>query len=175
MSYSESQVTFQKANQTVIPLWTLEIVIQEVLLSIRGSCSTIWRLLLTNEKWHSDRWPVAVISQPTRLTTNFMTLIPTLIFTELWVDSIEHLQRVWHASRERLPFRTWFRPAFWDLLMLELLRQVFSRTCHVFSRLLTLNNPRYFLDFALFYSTDTRLMCILCLSRVANKWSFIFR
>ena len=24
----------------------------------------------------------------------------------LWVVSMEHLQRVWHASRERLPFRT---------------------------------------------------------------------
>ena len=35
-----------------------------------------------------------------------MTLIPTLTFTELRVVSIEHLQRVWHASRERLPFRT---------------------------------------------------------------------
>ena len=29
-----------------------------------------------------------------------------LTFTELWVVSMEHLQRVWQASRERLPFRT---------------------------------------------------------------------
>ena len=29
-----------------------------------------------------------------------------LTFTELWVVYMEHLQRVWHASRERLPFRT---------------------------------------------------------------------
>ena len=37
--------------------------------------------------------------------------------------SMEQLQRVWLASRERLPFRTpWFRPPFWDLLMLQLLR-----------------------------------------------------
>ena len=35
-----------------------------------------------------------------------MTLIPTLTFTELRVVSIEHWQQVWHASRERLPFRT---------------------------------------------------------------------
>ena len=35
-----------------------------------------------------------------------MTLIPTLTFTELCVVSTEHLQRVWQASRERLPFRT---------------------------------------------------------------------
>ena len=29
-----------------------------------------------------------------------------LTFTELRVVSMEHFQRVWHASRERLPFRT---------------------------------------------------------------------
>ena len=47
-----------------------------------------------------------MISQPIRLSTNFMTLIPSLTFAELRVDSMEHLQRVWHASRERLPLRT---------------------------------------------------------------------
>ena len=60
---------------------------------------------LTNFKWHSDPWPT-VTSQPIRLSTNFMTFIPTLTFTELWVVSMKHLRRVWHASRERLPFRT---------------------------------------------------------------------
>ena len=55
-----------------------------------------------------------VTSQPIRLSTNFMTLIPTLTFTELRVVSIEHLQRGWHASRERLPFRTpGSVPQFW--------------------------------------------------------------
>ena len=39
-------------------------------------------------------------------STNFMTFIPSLTSTELWVVSMEHLQRVWLASRERLPFRT---------------------------------------------------------------------
>ena len=42
-------------------------------------------------------------SQPIRLSTNFMTLIPTLNFTELWVVSMEHLQRAWHASRNAYP------------------------------------------------------------------------
>ena len=62
-------------------------------------------LPLTNVKWHSGSWPT-VTSQPIRLSTNSMTLIPSVTFTELWVVSMEHLQRVWHASRERLPFRT---------------------------------------------------------------------
>ena len=44
--------------------------------------------------------------QPILLFTNIMTLIPSLNSTELRVVSIEHLQRLWHANRERLPFRT---------------------------------------------------------------------
>ena len=35
-----------------------------------------------------------------------MTLIPSLTFTESLVISMDRLQRVWHASRELLPFRT---------------------------------------------------------------------
>ena len=45
-------------------------------------------------------------SQPIRLFTNFITFIPSLTFTELWVVSMERLLRVWLASRKRLPFRT---------------------------------------------------------------------
>ena len=98
-------------TQTGIPCWTLEIVIQEVLWSIRGSCWAIWSNPLTNVKWHSDPWPT-VTSLPIRLSTNFMTFIPSLTFTELWVVSMEHLQRVWLASRERLPLRTPGHPHF---------------------------------------------------------------
>ena len=60
---------------------TLEIVIQEVLWSIWESYSAIWSIPLTNVKWHSDPWPT-VTSQPIRLSTNFMTLIPSLTFTD---------------------------------------------------------------------------------------------
>ena len=59
----------------------LEIVVQEVLWSIWGSYSAIWSIPLTNVKWHSDPWPT-VTSQPIRLSTNFMTLIPSLTFTD---------------------------------------------------------------------------------------------
>ena len=86
-------------------LGTLKIVIWEVLWSIRGSYSAIWSLPLANVEWHSDPWPT-VTSQPIRLSTNLMTFIPSLTFIELWVVSMEHLQRVWYASRERIPFRT---------------------------------------------------------------------
>ena len=52
-----------------------------ILWSIWGSYSAIWSIPLTNVKWHSDPWPT-VTSQPIRLSTNFMTLIPSLTFTD---------------------------------------------------------------------------------------------
>ena len=43
--------------------------------------------LFANVEWHSDPW-TTVTSQPIRLSTNFMTFIPRLTFTELWVVSM---------------------------------------------------------------------------------------
>ena len=127
-------------------LWNAWIVIQEVLWSIRGSYSAIWRKPLTNFIWHSYPWPT-VTSQPIRLSTNIMTFIPSLIFTESWVVSMKHLQRVWLASRERLLFRTpGSVPIFGTCLCSNCWDQI-PRTCHIFTRLFTLNTPWYFLDF----------------------------
>ena len=103
--------------------------------------------LMRNVKRHSDPWLVTATSQPIRLSTSFMTLIPIVTFTELRVNSMEHLQRVCQASRERLPFRT---PGSVPLLGTSLCSNCwdqFYRTC-IFSRLFTLNTPRYFLHFA---------------------------
>ena len=101
---------------------------------MRISYSTIWSLLLTNVYWHSDAWAVTVTSQPIRLSTNFMTLIPNLTFTEWRVVPINHLQRVWHARRERLPFWTLGSvPRFWVLSILQLLRPVFPNLPCLFS------------------------------------------
>ena len=82
---------------------------------------------------------------PIILFTNFMTLIPSLTFTKLRVVSMEHLQRVWHASRE--PFCGHLVPYFLDLLLLQLLRLIFPNL-PCFSRFFTLNIPCYFLNFA---------------------------
>ena len=102
-------------------------------------------------------WPTAT-SQPIRLSTNFMTFIPSLTFTELRVVSMEYLQRVWLASRERLPFRTpGFVPFFGTCLCSNCWDQI-PRICQVFARLFTLNTPWYFLDFALRYLPYTILI-----------------
>ena len=80
---------------------------------------------------------------------NFMALIPDLTFTELRVVSMEHLQRVWLPSRERLPVRTPASapPPLGTCLCFNCWDK-FYRTCRIFSRLFTLNTPWYFLDFA---------------------------
>ena len=88
----------------------------------RGSYLAIWSLPLTNAKWHSDSWPVIVTSQPIRLSTNFMTLIPSLTFHELRVVSMEHFQRACQQGTLTFP-DIWFPPPFGDLLMLQLLRK----------------------------------------------------
>ena len=60
--------------------------------------------------------------------------------------SMEHLQRVWHASRERLSFRILsFVPLFGTCVCSNGWNQI-SQICRVFTRLFTLNTLRYFLD-----------------------------
>ena len=108
---------------------TLKIVIQEVVWSIRGSYSAIWSFPLGNVKWHYDSLAVTGISKPIRLSTNLLTLIPSLTFIELCVFFIEHLQRIWHVSRERVPFQT----PFCDLLMLQLLWSDFQNSPCLYS------------------------------------------
>ena len=48
---------WNKLPRTGIRQGTLEIVIEEVLWSIRRSYQTIWSFPLTNVKWHSVTWP----------------------------------------------------------------------------------------------------------------------
>ena len=147
MFYSEGQATFQSATKTEIPRGTLEIVFQEVLhviWSIRGSYSAIWSIPLTNVKWHSEPWPT-VTSQPIRLSTNFMTLIPSLTFTDSkWFPwSICNgcgmpTENAYHLVPSQ--FMGFAYAPNVDL---------FSRTCRVFSRLSTLNTPWYFPRFCI--------------------------
>ena len=105
-------------------------------------------LSVTNVKWHPDPWPVTVTFQPIRLSVNFMTLITSLTFVELRVVSMKHLQRVWHASRERLSLQTPGSNPFFRTCWFSVCWDQFSRPCRVFSQLFTLNTPRYFLDFS---------------------------
>ena len=149
----------------------------------------------------------------------FHDLDTELDLHRLWVVSMEHLQRVWHVSRERLPLRTpgsvpflgglhvlwllrpvsptihrlndlpkltftelrgfhgafatgvacqqgaltlpdtWFRPPFWDLLMLQLLRPNSSNLpCHY---------STFHLEYPLVLSRFCSLLKLTVLSRCA--------
>ena len=78
--------------------------------------------------------------------------------------SIEHLHRVWHASRERLPFRTpGSVPPLWDLLVLQLLRPDSSNLPWLF----TSNTRWYFLDFAFCLHKNLRYQF-----RINHHWFF---
>ena len=121
----------------------------------RGSFMVDTGILYNNMKSPSHEcwirfWPLINSDFSTGQTFHrFHDLIPSLTFTKVWVVAMDHLQRVWHASRERLPFRTpGSVPLFGTCLCSNLWDQI-ARTCHVFTRLFTLNTPWYFLDFAI--------------------------
>ena len=80
---------------------------------------------------------------------------------------------------------TWFRPPFVTCLCSNCWDQI-SRTCRVFTSLLTLNTPRYFLDFALLFTKslvlEYNVFAILLWLRITEggsmqefrKWSILF-
>ena len=63
-----------------------------------GSYWSIWSVHLANVKWNSEARPVTVTSQPFKLYTNFMTLIPNLTFTELRDVSMTNQQWAYTLS-----------------------------------------------------------------------------
>ena len=88
----------------------------------------------TNVKWHSDHWPT-VTSQPIRLSTNVITLIPTLTFIELWVVSMEHLQRMCMPAGNA--YISWFRPFFEGIAFALIVETSFPR---LYTNLMTVPN-----------------------------------
>ena len=86
-----------------------------------GSYSTIWSIPLTNVKWHSDPWPT-VTSQPIRLSTNFMTLIPSLTSTDYEWFPWSICNGCGMPAGNAYPSGHLVPSPFWDLLMLQLLR-----------------------------------------------------
>ena len=77
-----------------------------------------------------------------------------------------HLQRVWHASRERLPFRTPGSVPHCGTCLCSYCWDQIPQTCHVFTRLFTSNTPWYFLDFALLLTGRKQL---------ASRFNFTYR
>ena len=89
-------------------------------------------------------WSLTNSDFPTNQTFHqFHDLYTVLDLHRLWVVSMEHLQRVWHASRERLPFRTPGSVPHCGTCLCSNCWDQISQTCHVFTRLFTSNTPWY--------------------------------
>ena len=120
----------------------LEIVIEEVLSSIRGSYQTIWSFPLTNVKCHSVTWPY------TMTTPYWSDFVPNSTF--YWILSGFHRTFATGVACRQgtlTPPHTWSRP-FGTCICSTCWDQSFFRTCRYFSGLCSSNISRYFLDFA---------------------------
>ena len=94
-------------------------------------------------------WSLTNSDSPTNQTFHqFHDLDTELDLHRLWVVSKEHLRRVWHASRKRLPFRTPGSVPHCGTCLCSNCWDQIPPNCHVFARLFTSNTPWYFLDFA---------------------------
>ena len=126
-----------------------------------GSCMVDTGILFSNMKYPSHKCYMTFCS----LTYSDFTTNQTFhqchdIDTELdlhrlWVVSMEHLQRVWHASRERLPFRTPGSVPHCGTCLYSNCWDQIPQSCNVFTRIFTSNIPWYFLDFASIHDTKT--------------------
>ena len=101
--------------------------------------------------------------------------VPSLTFNELKIKvvSMQNLQRVWHTSRERFrsPGSVLFRTSYYMLHVF--ICDMFSRTCRVFSRLLTLNIHWKFPDFASFMTVSIWGPCYFSISFASRNESGI--
>ena len=84
-------------------------------------------------------WSLTNSDFPTNLTFHqFLDIDTELDLHRLWVVSMEHLQRVWHASWERLPFWTPNSVPHCGTCLCSNCWDQIPRSCHVFTWLFTL-------------------------------------
>ena len=96
-------------------------------------------------------WSLTNSDFPTNQTfRQFHDIDTELDLHRLWVVSMEHLQRVWHASRERLHFRTPGSVPHCGTCLCSNCWDQIPRTCLVFTLRFTYNTPWYFLECALY-------------------------
>ena len=108
--------------RTGIRQGTLDIVIEEVFWSIRGSYQTIWSFPLTNVKWHSVNWPY------TMTTPYWSDFVPNSTFYRI-LSGFHRTSATGVACRQGTltPPDTWSRPlgtcicsTCWDQFFSEL-------------------------------------------------------
>ena len=116
-------------------------------------------------------WSLTNSDFPTNQTfQQFHDLDTKLDLHRLWVVSMEHLQRVLHASRESLSFRTPGSVPHCGTCLCSNCWDQIPRTCHVFTRLFTSNTPWYFLDLFLINAKVliNKWNCFCCLYSIMH-------
>ena len=119
---------------------TLEIVIKEVLWSIRGSYQAIWSSPLKNVKWYYVTWPY------TMKTPYWSDLIPNSTLNLIGFHRT-FATGVGCRHGTLTPPDTWSRPCG-TCICSTCRDNSFFRICCYFSGLCSSNIPRYFLDSA---------------------------
>ena len=115
------------ASRTGIRRGTLEIVIEEVLWSIRGSYQTIWSFPLTNVKWHSVTWPY------TMTTPYWSDFVPNSTFYRILRGFHRRFATGVACRKGTLtPLDNWFRP-FWTCIVLLVKTNPFTALVVIFT------------------------------------------
>ena len=140
----------------------LEIVIEEVLWSIRWSHQTIWSFPLTNVKWHSVTWPYT-------MTTHYWSdFVPNSTFYRILSGFHRTFATGGHADRGRLLLRT-PGPVPLGLAYILLVETNPFRTCrYFFPRTMLFEYPSV-LDFA---SDEIQIVGIFPVSLTFKVHSF---
>ena len=144
--YSECDMTFKNLLEQG---HVKDIVIEEVLSSIREPYQTIWSSSLTNAQWHSVTWPnIMITSPPIRLYTDtwplfYRTAIVYWLlrgFHRIFATGVACRQRNAYSSGHMVPFHL-------GLAHVLLVKTISPRKCRYFVGIFYSNIPRYFLDF----------------------------
>ena len=138
-------------------VWTLEIVIEEVLWSIRGSYQTIWSFPLTNVKWHSVNWPY------TMTTPYWSDFVPNATFYRI-LSGFHRTFASGVACRQGTltPPDTWSRP-FGTCICSTCWDQSFSELVVIFP------------DYALRISLGTFSILLCCVIGIHDEYAQVHR
>ena len=116
-------------------------------------------------------------SQQIRLSTNFMTLIPNLTFTDYEWFPLSNCNGCGMPAGNAYPSGHLVPSQHCGTCLCSNCWDQIPRTCHVFTRLFTSNTPWYFLDFALdHWKINWRMWSTsICLTEPSNTSMLLSR
>ena len=171
---------------------TLEIVIKEVLLSIRATYQTILSSPLTNVTRHSVIWPYAMTTLLRSDSYQSVTFLLNWTFYRIMRNFHRIFATVWHAFKGCLPLRTTSYFPFWGFADAQIVETSFtestpmlplyltrhSSNCErfpcsiVLTPAYTWSNPIFGLAYVLFGETNPFTELVVIFANCAIRTSF---